>query len=317
MLGPEADAALAGVLGLLVGSFLNVVIHRLPAMLQREWLAESLDNVQTVPPALGPSLWQSVFGMAAAHPPELDAAAAQASRSVQGLPALGLASPRSRCPACGAPIRWFHNIPVLSWLALRGRCASCSAAISIRYPLVELATAAIFAFCVWRFGTSLQAAFWIFFCSILVCQFLIDLDTQLLPDSLNYLLLWSGLAASALKLTGVPLSSAVWGAVFGYLSLWLVFHGYRLLTGKHGMGHGDFKLLAALGAWLGAAYLLPIILLSAVVGAVLGVAMLVIGRLANREVPISFGPFLAAAGLVAFVLGPRQFQDTFSFAFPF
>ncbi len=317
MPGQVALAAIAGLLGLLVGSFLNVVIHRLPAMLHREWLAESLDNVQTVPPAMGRSLWQWVFGAQAAHPQALDTAATQAAKEVAALPPLGLARPASRCPSCGTRIRWYQNVPVVSWLVLRGRCAHCSAPISVRYPLVELATAGIFAFCAWRFGISLQAAFWAFFCCVLLCQFLIDLDTQLLPDSLNYLLLWGGLAGAALKVTGVALSSAVWGAVFGYLSLWLVFHAYRLVTGKHGMGYGDFKLLAALGAWLGAAYLLPVILLSAVVGAVLGVALLVIGRVANKEVPISFGPFLAAAGLLAFVLGPRQFQDAFSFAFPF
>ena len=144
-----------------------------------------------------------------------------------------------------------------------------------------------------------------------------DLDTQLLPDSLNYLLLWGGLLGSALQITGVPLAGAVWGAVLGYLSLWLVYHFYRLATGKHGMGYGDFKLLAALGAWLGAKSLLAIILLSTLVGAVLGGILLIVGRMANRHVPMAFGPFLAAAGIVAFLLGPREFQRTFAFAFPF
>ncbi|TFZ04181.1 prepilin peptidase [Ramlibacter humi] len=318
MMLPQAlAAAVAGVLGLLVGSFLNVVIHRVPAMLHRGWLAESLDNLQPVPPAYGRGLWQWVFGDKAELPKDLEASCASALKKVEALAPLGIATPRSRCPHCGAAIRWYQNIPVLSYLALRGRCANCKAAISPRYPIVELVTAGLFALCGHRFGLSLQAAFWAFFCAILVCQFLIDLDTQLLPDDLNYLLLWGGLAGAALKVTGVPLTSAVWGAIFGYLSLWLVYHGYRLATGKHGMGHGDFKLLAALGAWLGATYLLPVILLSAVVGAVLGATMLIVGRLADRNIPIAFGPFLAGAGLVAFLLGPLRFQEAFSFAFPF
>jgi leader peptidase (prepilin peptidase)/N-methyltransferase len=317
MVSPVVDAAVAGVFGLLLGSFLNVVIHRLPAMLHRDWLEESLDNLQTVPAGQGTSLWQWVFGTRVPHPPELESAATSAARTVEALPRLGLARPASRCPSCGAAIHWYQNIPVVSWLALRGKCASCKAPISVRYPLVELVTAGFFAFCGWRFGLGMPALFWAFFCSLLICQFLIDLDTQLLPDTLNYLLLWGGLIGAALKVTGVPLTSAVWGAALGYLSLWTVYQAYRLATGKHGMGHGDFKLLAALGAWLGAQYLLPLILLSSVVGAVLGVALLVIGRVAHKDIPISFGPFLAAAGLLAFVLGPREFQNAFSFAFPF
>jgi leader peptidase (prepilin peptidase)/N-methyltransferase len=313
----ELAAAAAALLGLMVGSFLNVVIHRVPAMLHRSWLAESLDNLQPVPPAYGRSLWQWVFGDKSELPRDLETSSAAALKTVEALPHLGLATPRSRCPRCGAAIHWYQNIPVLSWLALRGRCASCKAPISPRYPLVELATAGLFALCGWRFGLGLAAAFWAFFCAVLVCQFLIDLDTQLLPDDLNFLLLWGGLVGSALKVTDVPLSSAVWGAVFGYLSLWLVFHAYRLATGKHGMGYGDFKLLSALGAWLGASFLLPVILLSAVVGAVLGSILLIAGRLADRSIPIAFGPFLAGAGLVAFLLGPQRFQEAFSFAFPF
>jgi leader peptidase (prepilin peptidase) / N-methyltransferase len=309
------DAGLAGVLGLLVGSFLNVVIYRLPLMMYREWLRESVDNL--VPAEGIPGLWRLVFGAQSTPPQDLEVAATAALPQVDALPATTLSKPRSRCPHCGAPIHWFQNIPVVSWLALRGKCASCAKPISVRYPLVEAVTAGLFAFCVWRFGISLPAAFWIAFSCILVCQFLIDLDTQLLPDSLNYVLLWLGLVAAALKVTTVPLSMAVWGAVFGYLSLWLVYHAYRLLTGKHGFGYGDFKLLAALGAWLGASYLVAIILLSSIVGAVLGIALLAIGKIANKDIPISFGPFLAAAGLLAMILGPDAFRDYLPFAFPF
>jgi leader peptidase (prepilin peptidase) / N-methyltransferase len=315
LLSRGIDAGLAGVLGLLVGSFLNVVVHRLPLMMYRDWLRESVDNL--VPAEGIPGLWRLVFGRKSTPPADLEAAATAALPQVDALPALTLSQPRSRCPHCGAAIHWYQNIPVVSWLALRGKCASCGEPISVRYPIVEAVTAGLFAFCVWRFGASLQAGFWIAFSCILVCQFLIDLDTQLLPDSLNYVLLWLGLAAAALKVTTVPLSAAVWGAVFGYLSLWLVYHAYRLLTGKHGFGHGDFKLLAALGAWLGAGYLVAIILLSSVVGAVLGVTLLAIGKIANKDIPISFGPFLAAAGLLAMLLGPDGFREYLPFAFPF
>jgi len=309
------DAGLAGVLGLLVGSFLNVVVYRLPQMMYRDWLRESVDNL--VPAEGIPGLWRLVFGRNSTPPADLEAAATKALPQVDALPALTLSKPRSRCPHCGAAIHWYQNIPVVSWIALRGKCASCAGPISVRYPLVEAATAGLFAFCAWRFGISMQAAFWIAFSAILVCQFLIDLDTQLLPDSLNYVLLWLGLIAAALKVTTVPLSTAVWGAVFGYLSLWVVYHAYRLLTGKHGFGYGDFKLLAALGAWLGAGYLVAIILLSSIVGAVLGVALLAVGKIANKDIPISFGPFLAAAGLLAMLLGPDGFREYLPFAFPF
>ena len=315
VVSPGVDAAMAGVFGLLVGSFLNVVIHRLPLMMYREWLGEAVENL--VPAEGFPGLWSLVFGRKAPMPKALEDSAAAAVTQVQALPSLSLMRPASRCPYCGAAIHWYQNVPVLSWLALRGRCASCRAPIGVRYPLVEIATGALFAFCVMRFGVSLAAALWIAFCCILVCQFLIDLDTQLLPDDLNYLLLWLGLGAAALHVTQVPLASAVWGAVFGYLSLWAVYHAYRLLTGKLGFGYGDFKLLAALGAWFGAEYLFAIILLSSFVGAVLGLILVALGRLASLQVKMSYGPFLAATGLVALLLGPHGFHEYFGFAFPF
>jgi len=309
------DAALAGVAGLMIGSFLNVVIYRLPAMMHRGWLEEAVGNLM---PAEGvPSLWSIVFGPKQTTPKALELAAADAAVVIEAQPPLTLSRPRSRCGACGHAIAWYQNIPVLSYVFLGGRCAACKTRISVRYPLVELVTAGLFALCGWRFGVSPIGALWAAFAAILVCQFLIDLDTQLLPDGLNYPLLWLGLIGAALGWTGVSLSLSLWGAVLGYLSLWGVYHLFRLATGKEGMGYGDFKLLAALGAWLGADYLVAIILVSSLVGSVLGVALLLIGKLAHKDIPMSFGPFLAGAGLVCLVLGPDTVRQLAPFAFPF
>lgn len=283
--GIEA-AVVAGLLGLLVGSFLNVVIHRFPKMLERQWAADCADFTGTP-----------------ARPDD------QPER-------FNLVVPRSRCPKCGHAIRWYENIPVLSWLALRGKCSECKAPISLRYPLVELVTAAFFVLCGWRFGLGLQAAAWAAFAALLICLFLIDMDTQILPDDLNYLLLWSGLLAAAVGWT-VPLASAVWGAALGYLVFWAIFQLFKLATGKEGMGYGDFKLLAALGAWLGAEYLLAIVLLSSIVGAVIGIVLLVVGKLANKDIPMPFGPYLAGAGLLALALSPSAVPALLPFAFPF
>lgn len=282
--GIEA-AVLAGVLGLLVGSFLNVVIYRFPRMLERQWAADCAELGGTPKPE-------------------------------EEQERFNLVVPRSRCPSCGHAIRWYENIPVLSWLVLRGKCSQCKARISARYPVVELVTAAFFAICGWRFGLGLHAAAWAAFAALLICLFLIDMDTQILPDDLNYLLLWSGLLASAVGWT-VPLSSAVWGAALGYLVFWSIFQLFKLATGKEGMGYGDFKLLAALGAWLGAEYLLAIVLLSSIVGAAIGILLLLVGKLAHREIPMPFGPYLAGAGLLALALGPAAVPALLPFAFPF
>ncbi|MES2400242.1 MAG: prepilin peptidase [Pseudomonadota bacterium] len=310
-------ASIAGFFGLLIGSFLNVVIHRTPLIMYRQWLRESSDNLMAADPAMGVnvSLWDLVFSGKVSPPAHLYSSAEAAGEALESLPVLGLAKPRSRCAHCDAAIAWYQNIPVLSYLALGGRCAGCGQRISVRYPLVEIATGLIFGLCAYRWGLTITAAAWCAFAAILICQFMIDLDTQLLPDSLNYLLLWLGLVASLLGLT-VPLASSVWGAVAGYLVLWTIYHLYRLATGKEGMGYGDFKLLAALGAWLGADYLLAVVLVSSAVGAVLGTGMLVVGRLSNKDVPIAFGPFLAGAGLVCLVVGPEQVRAFVPFAFP-
>lgn len=310
------DAVLAGVLGLLFGSFLNVVVYRLPVTMYREWLHESAGNLSAAPEG-GTTLWSLVFGPGKPAPASMEQTASEVTAAVEALPRLGLARPASRCGGCGQAIRWYQNIPVLSYLALRGRCAGCGTRISLRYPVVELVSGAFFALCGWRYGLTPVGAAWAAFAALLLCQFLIDLDTQLLPDSLNYMLLWLGLIAALMGWTEVPLRLAVWGAVMGYLSLWAVYHAYRLATGKEGMGYGDFKLLAALGAWLGAHFLVGIILLSSIVGAVLGGALLISGKLANKDIPISFGPFLAGAGLLCLALGPAEVARLIPFAFPF
>ena len=281
---PTVATLVFGVLGLLVGSFLNVVIYRLPKMLEAEWAANCADITGQ------PAEAKEVFN---------------------------LVRPRSRCQSCQAPVRWHQNIPVLSYLALRGKCGQCKAPISVRYPIIELVTALFFAAVAAQHGLTPAGLAWAALACLLIAQFFIDFDTQLLPDDLNYLILWLGLIASAMHWTTVPLQSAVWGAVFGYLSLWTVYQVHHRLTGKQGMGHGDFKLLAALGAWFGAEYLVALILLSSVVGSVIGGTLLVVGRLANRDIPIPFGPFLAGAGMLALLAGPGRLESLIPFAFPF
>jgi leader peptidase (prepilin peptidase)/N-methyltransferase len=281
---PLAFAVVAGLLGLLIGSFLNVVIHRLPRMMEREWRAECADFI-------------------GANPGDATdvADAAPAAR-------YNLIEPRSACPACGAQIRARDNIPVLSWLVLRGRCAACRAPIPVRYPIVELATGIVSATVAWHFGWGFEAACGLLLSWYLIAMTGIDIDTQLLPDSLTLPLLWAGLLAAAFHGRGgatipVDLTSAVLGAAFGYLSLWSVYHAFRLATGKEGMGYGDFKLLGALGAWLGWQELVPVVLLSAATGAVVGIGLIVFRR-HGREVPIPFGPYLAAAGWLVMLWAP-------------
>jgi leader peptidase (prepilin peptidase)/N-methyltransferase len=273
------DATLApvllGLLGLLVGSFLNVVIHRLPKMMERQWVRECAEMQA---------------------PDGADAPATPETR-------YNLMVPRSACPHCGHAIRWFENIPVLSYAALRGRCSACKAPISARYPGVELFTGLLFAWCGWQWGASVQALLWCGFAAAIVALAAIDWDTTLLPDDITLPLLWAGLCGSALAWTGVPLRDAVWGAVGGYLSLWLVYWAFKLLTGKEGMGYGDFKLFAALGAWFGWQALVPIILMSSVIGAVVGIAIKLFGQLREGGY-VPFGPFLALAGLTAMIFGP-------------
>ena len=257
-------AAVAGLLGLCVGSFLNVVIHRLPKMMEQDWHAQCADLRGETPSTAT---------------------------------ALTLARPRSRCPSCGHQITALENIPIISYALLRGRCSSCGTSISPRYPVVEAVTGLLSAYAVWHFGPTLQGAGALLLIWALIALTGIDFDTQLLPDSITLPLLWLGLAFN-LAGTYADLFSAVIGAMIGYLTLWSVFWLFKLATGKEGMGFGDFKLLAALGAWLGWQMLPAIILLSSIVGAVVGISLIVANR-HGRNTPIPFGPYLAAAGIIA------------------
>ena len=282
------DAVLVGVLGMLIGSFLNVVIHRLPRMMERQWAAECRQY------------GQDAGLLSTAAPPETDNEP------------LSLSKPRSRCPSCGHAIRWYENIPVLSYLALRGRCAGCGTRISPRYPLVELATGALFYACALRWGWSLTTAAWCGFSAALVTLACIDWDTTLLPDDITLPLLWAGLLAAVLRWIEVQPVDAVIGAAAGYLSLWSVYWGFKLATGKEGMGYGDFKLFAALGAWFGWQALVPIILLASVIGAIVGIAMKLASTLREGKY-VPFGPFLVGGGMAAMLWGPgRIMQAVFS-----
>ena len=262
-------AVVALVVGLCVGSFLNVVIHRLPKMLERRWKADCADLAGTT------------------LPPE---------------PRYNLVVPRSACPACGHGITALENVPVISWLALRGKCSACKTPISVRYPLVELIGGALAFAAFWRFGPTYAGAAAAVFLWTLLALTCIDFDTQLLPDDLTLPLLWGGLFANLFGLFA-PLRDAVIGAIAGYLALWTVYWLFKLIRGKEGMGYGDFKLLAALGAWLGWQVLPLIVLLSSVVGATIGIGLLLFkGR--DHNVPLAFGPYLAIAGALALFFGP-------------
>lgn len=258
----------AGFIGLTVGSFLNVVIHRLPRIMEREWQHQCAELRGEAPPA------KETYN---------------------------LATPRSKCPHCSHPIAVWENIPVISYLLLKGRCSSCKAGISPRYPIVEFTTALLSAWTAWHFGPTLATLGALVFLWSLVALTGIDFDTQLLPDSITLPLIWLGLIFNLFG-TYTDLGSAVIGAVAGYLSLWTVYWLFKLATGKEGMGYGDFKLLAAIGAWLGWQILPMTILLSSLVGAVVGIALILLAR-RGRNVPIPFGPYLAAAGLLAMFWG--------------
>lgn len=268
---PLILVVLCALLGLFVGSFLNVVIHRLPRMMEREWQEQAAELRGEEPPS----------------PPSTER--------------YNLAVPRSSCPHCGHRIRAIENIPLISYVVLRGRCRHCSAPISARYPLVECLTALVSAYAAIHFGASLALVGALLFLWAMVVLTFIDLDTQLLPDQITLPVLWLGLAFN-LGATYVPLSSAVVGAMAGYLILWSVFWVFKLATGKEGMGYGDFKLLAAIGAWLGWQMLPMVVLLSSLVGAAVGISLIVFAR-HERSAPIPFGPYLAAAGVLALFWG--------------
>ncbi len=287
-----------GLLGLVVGSFLNVVVHRLPLMLERQWWGD-------VAGQLGDEAsHRRVFGAGPAR--VVIDTGATLDEALSALAPLSLARPASRCPGCGHRIRWFENIPLVSYAALRGRCSSCGAAIGLRYPCVELLTGVLFAAAAWRIGAQPQLLPWCVAIALLVAMSAIDWDTTVLPDVLTLPLLWLGLLAAALGwLPGLTLFNSVVGAVVGYLALWSVYWLFKLATGKEGMGYGDFKLLGALGAWLGWQAVLPIVLVASAIGALIGLAMKATGSLREgRFVP--FGPFLAGGGLLVMLIGLPQ-----------
>lgn len=276
--GNIPSAAIAGLFGLLIGSFLNVVIHRLPKIMQRE-----SDNY-------------------VAH---------ESGKPLPHTDRYNLMLPRSACPHCGHQITALENIPVLSYLFLRGKCLACKTPISSRYPIIELFSGLLSAFLIWHFGSGWAGLAALLFSYLLIAMTFIDADTQLLPDDLTYPLLWCGLLIN-LHGTFVSLNDAVIGAAAGYMVLWSVYWLFKLVTGKDGMGYGDFKLLAALGAWLGWQMLPIIILLSSVVGALVGISLIIFKKL-GRENPIPFGPYLAAAGLITLLYGKTISQAYLGF----
>ena len=260
---------ISAIIGLLVGSFLNVVVFRYPVMMKYQWTFQSRE-------------WLEIEPLTDPEPPTLS-------------------KPASHCSQCKTPIRAWQNIPLLSWLLLRGRCASCSQQISIRYPLVELMTAMFSAMVVYKFGFSLQAGFGLILTWVLVALSFIDFDHKLLPDDIVIPILWLGLALSLVPVFGNT-NSAVLGAIAGYLVFWIVFQVFLRLTGKEGMGYGDFKLMALLGAWLGWPYLPQIILISTILGSIIGITLMVIKR-ESGEMAIPFGPYIALAGWLAMIWG--------------
>jgi leader peptidase (prepilin peptidase) / N-methyltransferase len=265
---PTTLVVVSGIFGLLIGSFLNVVIHRLPIMMEREWQAQCAELAGNTVPNTEP---------------------------------FSLVTPRSRCPHCGHLIGALENIPVFSYLLQKGSCKGCGKHISLRYPLVEVLTGLTFGYAAWRFGFSLAGAGAMLFLSIMIALTFIDADTQLLPDDLTLPLLWAGLLINLFH-TFTTLPNAVVGAAVGYLALWSVYWLFKLATGKEGMGYGDFKLLAAIGAWLGWPMLPLVILLSSLVGAIIGIALIVLAK-RGRNVPMPFGPYLAIAGVIALFWG--------------
>ena len=267
---PGFTIATIFVLGLLIGSFLNVVVHRLPIMMEREWHRQCAELHEKLPPEYEP---------------------------------LTLVAPRSRCPQCQHQITALENIPIISYILLKGKCAECGNSISARYPLVELFTGLISGFVAYRFGFNWELLAVLIFSWTLIASSFIDIDKTLLPDSMTLPLMWLGLLLSLGNVFVTP-SDALLGAAFGYLSLWSVYHLFKLVTGKEGMGYGDFKLLAAIGAWVGWQQLPLVILLSALVGTVIGLTMMIVKR-RGKDTPIPFGPYLAAAGWIALLWGDQ------------
>jgi len=292
---PDFFVGVVFLFGLMFGSFFNVVIYRVPVMMKLEWLQNARDFLQEL-----------------LHLEKLPAEVEQHPKDLPK-PPFNLVTPNSTCPHCGHAIHWYENIPLISYAFLRGKCSQCKTRISPRYPIIELVTALLSAFVAWRFGFSWETAAVLLFTWSLICLTMIDFDHKLLPDQLTLPLMWLGILVNMNGMF-VSLEQSVLGAVVGYLSLWSIYWLFKLLTGKEGMGYGDFKLLAALCAWMGWQALPLIILLSSLVGSVVGISLIIIkGR--DRNIPIPFGPYLAAAGWIAFFWGDaiiRYYQHNFT-----
>ena len=269
---PVLLTALVLIIGLLIGSFLNVVIYRLPVMMERGWKKECTEYLEL-------------------------------ENTEESNEVFNLIAPLSRCPHCNTAIKPYHNVPIISYLLLQGKCSECKSHISLRYPLIEAFTGITSAVVAWHFGYSIEMLFALFLTWSLIALSFIDIDHQLLPDSINLPMLWLGLFLS-LFLIYTDTHSSIIGAIAGYLSLWTVYHLFKLVTGKEGMGYGDFKLLALFGAWLGWQYIPLIILLSSLVGAIIGVSMIILVK-SDHNIPIPFGPYLAAAGWLALIWGDQ------------
>lgn len=269
------------ILGLLVGSFLNVVAYRLPIMLERDWREQCCDYLK------------------------IENTTPKSNKSPTSFKVFNLRKPDSHCPLCDHKIKPWENVPVLSYLFLEGKCSNCKANISIRYPSVELVSGVLSGLIAFHFGATWLTIALLFLTWALIALTLIDFDHQLLPDNITLPLIWLGLIVNTIDLgLGVTLQDAVIGAIAGYLALWIVYWAFKLATGKDGMGYGDFKLLSALGAWMGWQSLLPIIILSSLVGAVFGIGMIIL-RGKDKSVPIPFGPFLTGAGFIMLIWGPQ------------
>ncbi|MCE4552849.1 prepilin peptidase [Roseateles cellulosilyticus] len=298
-----------GALGLCIGSFLNVVIHRLPQMMEREWLSDTAEFLRDK------AMLQRSLGASAQRAAEIEAFGERLGEDCAKLPKLTLSRPRSRCPHCGHVLAWHENLPVVGWLRLGGRCAACKARISMRYPVVEAATGALFAATAAVFGPTPMTLVYIAVIAIVLAAALIDLDTTVLPDGMNFAVIGLGLAAAWQHWTPVSLGDAALGVLFGYGALWAIATGYGKLRNRRAMGEGDFKLYAAFGALLGWQLLPPVLLLASAVGAIVG-GYMVLRRDHDRSVPIPFGPYLAGGGLAAMFFGRELLELLYPLLLP-
>jgi leader peptidase (prepilin peptidase) / N-methyltransferase len=263
--------AIWGIFGLVIGSFLNVVIYRIPIMLEAQWALESSASKESI---------------------------------TSNNDEITLSKPRSQCPNCGHRLYWYENLPVISYIYLKGKCSACGTSINLKYPAIELITSFLFIYCFHRWGPSFQLIAWSTFTAILICLAFIDWDTTILPDDLNYSLLWLGLIASTLDLTSISASQSIFGAVIGYFSLWSIYWVFKILTGKDGMGYGDFKLFAALGAWFGPDSLIHISIYASAFGIIFGILLKYKNAL-RENAYIPFGPFLGMGSYI-FIISENQ-----------